>query len=107
MPIGLSRQHPTLATILHTRSGALIARRTLAHLPFERIRPKRSLRQPFPVPGGKWLISTEGGIEPIWSRSGRELFYRNGDKMMAVEIQSSATFRAGTPPFRETRLREQ
>jgi eukaryotic-like serine/threonine-protein kinase len=53
--------------------------------------------QPFPGPGGKRLISNEGGIEPIWSRSGRELFYRSGDKMMAVDIQTTPTFKAGPP----------
>ena len=40
--------------------------------------------QPYPGPGGKWQISTEGGTEPVWNRNGRELFYRTGDKMMAV-----------------------
>ena len=45
--------------------------------------------QAFPGPGGKWQISTDGGSEPVWARSGRELFYRNGDKMMAVTIDAS------------------
>ena len=53
--------------------------------------------QPFPGPGNKWQISTEGGAEPAWARSGRELFYRNGDQMMAVEITTEPTFSAGTP----------
>jgi Tol biopolymer transport system component len=52
---------------------------------------------PFPGPGGRFIISTEGGSEPRWSRDGRELFYRNGNKMMAVDVQSGSTFRAGTP----------
>ncbi len=42
--------------------------------------------RPFPGPGGRVQVSTEGGSEPMWSRDGRELFYRNGDKMMAVAI---------------------
>jgi serine/threonine-protein kinase len=42
--------------------------------------------QAFPAPGSKYPISTDGGGEPMWARSGRELFYRNGDKMMAVTI---------------------
>jgi hypothetical protein len=29
-------------------------------------------------------ISTEGGTEPVWNPKGRELFYRSGDKIMAV-----------------------
>lgn len=48
-------------------------------------------------PGGKWTISSGGGSLPRWSRSGRELFYRNGDKMMAVDIQLSPAFRPGKP----------
>jgi eukaryotic-like serine/threonine-protein kinase len=53
--------------------------------------------QPYPGPGGKWQISTEGGTEPVWNRNGRELFYRSGDKMMAVEISTQLSFSAGKP----------
>jgi len=53
--------------------------------------------QPFPRLVGKWLISTDGGTSPRWARNGRELFYRNGQKMMAVDIETKEGFRAGTP----------
>ncbi|MGA7793131.1 MAG: protein kinase [Candidatus Acidiferrales bacterium] len=54
--------------------------------------------QPYPGPGGKWQISTEGGTEPVWNPNGRELFYRSGNnKMMAVEIATQPGFVAGTP----------
>jgi serine/threonine-protein kinase len=53
--------------------------------------------QPYPGPGGKWQISTEGGTEPTWNPNGRELFYRSGDKMMAVDIATQPSFAAGTP----------
>jgi serine/threonine protein kinase/Tol biopolymer transport system component len=53
--------------------------------------------QPYPGPGGKWQISTEGGTGPVWNRNGRELFYRSGDKMMAVEIATQPGFAAGKP----------
>jgi Tol biopolymer transport system component len=53
--------------------------------------------QPFPGHGEKWPISTEGGHEPIWARSGREIFYRHGDKMMAVAITTQPRFTAGQP----------
>ena len=44
--------------------------------------------QPFPGPGKKVLISTQGGRAPAWAGSGRELFYRSGAaSMMAVEIK--------------------
>ena len=52
--------------------------------------------QPFPGPGGKRQISTEGGAEPVWAPNG-ELFYRNGVPMMAVEITTEPGFSAGTP----------
>jgi serine/threonine-protein kinase len=44
--------------------------------------------RPFPPGPGKLQISAQGGLEPVWSRNGRELFYRSGDRMMAVEISS-------------------
>ena len=53
--------------------------------------------QPYPGPGGKWQISTDGGSQPVWARNGRELFYLNGAKMMVVEIATQPTFRPGTP----------
>jgi Tol biopolymer transport system component len=53
--------------------------------------------QPYPGPGGKWPISTEGGTEPVWNPNGRELFYRSGDKMMAVDITTQPGFGAGKP----------
>ncbi len=53
--------------------------------------------QPFPGPGPKWLVSTDGGIDPVWSRDGRELFYRQRDQMMAVSVASKAEFSAGRP----------
>jgi Tol biopolymer transport system component len=53
--------------------------------------------QPYPGPGGKWQISTEGGTEPVWNPNGRELFYRSGDKMMAVDISTQPSFTVGRP----------
>jgi serine/threonine-protein kinase len=53
--------------------------------------------QPYPGPGGKWQISTEGGTEPAWNPSGRELFYRSGDRMMAVNVSTRPSFTVGKP----------
>ncbi|MBI4479865.1 MAG: PD40 domain-containing protein [Acidobacteria bacterium] len=56
--------------------------------------------RPFPGPGGKWQISTEGGTELAWNPAGSELFYRSGatkGKMMAVDIRTQPTFSAGRP----------
>jgi len=64
--------------------------------------------RPFPPVegGGKWQVSTDGGVQPRWARSGRELFYRNGDRMMAVAISTRPAFHAGTPQvlFQEQRF---
>ena len=53
--------------------------------------------QPYPGPGSKWQISTEGGTEPVWNPNGRELFYRSGEKMMTVDISTQPGFAAGKP----------
>jgi Tol biopolymer transport system component len=51
--------------------------------------------QPFPGPGGKTLISTGGGREPLWSRDGRELFYRRATAMMSVPLGGGPTIGPG------------
>ncbi|MDA2923602.1 winged helix-turn-helix domain-containing protein [Acidobacteria bacterium AH-259-L09] len=54
--------------------------------------------RPFPnVEEGKWQISSDGGITPVWGPNGRELFYRNGEAMMVVSIETEPTFAPGSP----------
>jgi dipeptidyl aminopeptidase/acylaminoacyl peptidase len=53
--------------------------------------------QSFPGLGEKWTVSTEGGTSPSWSHDGRELFYRQGNKIMAVRIERRPAFRASKP----------
>jgi serine/threonine-protein kinase len=38
----------------------------------------------FPDTGGKWQISSDGGAYPMWSRSGRELFFESLDNRIMV-----------------------
>jgi Tol biopolymer transport system component len=49
--------------------------------------------------GSKWMISSEGGSEPRWSRTGTELFFLSPEgALMSVEIRGEGeTLRAGTP----------
>jgi Tol biopolymer transport system component len=53
-------------------------------------------------------VSLNGGDEPVWSRDGHELFYLQGNKMMAVSVQTGQEFRFDSPselfdePFRHT-----
>ena len=51
----------------------------------------------FPGPGGQWQVSADGGTEPVWNPNGRELFYRNDDKMMAVQIATQPDFSVNKP----------
>jgi serine/threonine-protein kinase len=46
---------------------------------------------------GRWLISSGGGVNPLWARTGKDLFYQNGDVMMAVPVQLGASFSASRP----------
>jgi eukaryotic-like serine/threonine-protein kinase len=51
----------------------------------------------FPAPGPKIQISSDGGTDPVWRRTGGELYYRNGDSMMAVDVSTGSRFMAGRP----------
>ena len=53
--------------------------------------------QPFPGPGPKWLVSTDGGSDPVWGRNGRELFYRRGRQVMVVSVALKGEFSSGRP----------
>jgi Tol biopolymer transport system component len=54
--------------------------------------------QSFPGPGGKWQVSTAGGVEPRWRGDGKELYYRALDqKLMVVEVKAGESFEAGVP----------
>jgi serine/threonine-protein kinase len=54
--------------------------------------------QPFPGLGPKMQISNAGGTDPMWRRMGGELYYREGDKMMAVSVVTSGPeLRASAP----------
>ncbi len=49
--------------------------------------------RPYPdVNSGRWPVSQAGGLQPVWSRNGRELFYQNGAKMLV-----SAAVLSGRP----------
>jgi serine/threonine-protein kinase len=42
-------------------------------------------------------VSSTGGYEPQWSADGRELFFRIGNAMMAVAVETGAEFSFATP----------
>ena len=47
----------------------------------------------FPDPGLRIPVSLTGGTEPVWSRDGSELFYRNGSELIAVDVETRPRFR--------------
>jgi eukaryotic-like serine/threonine-protein kinase len=55
--------------------------------------------RPFPnVDVGRWPVSTGGGMFPVWSPTGRELFYMAGTTVMAVGMETKrGRLSAGTP----------
>ena len=52
---------------------------------------------PFPALSPARVVSPDGGDEPRWSRDGRTLFYRSGDRMMALTVTPGRTLRFGAP----------
>jgi len=55
--------------------------------------------RPFPnADDGRWQLSTAGGSEPLWSRGGREIFFRApSGEMMAVPVTTTPSFSPGSP----------
>jgi TolB protein len=46
--------------------------------------------------GGRWQISTDGGLFPTWTRGGREIIFQGLDsKLVAVDVQLAPVFSAG------------
>jgi hypothetical protein len=53
--------------------------------------------RPFPeTSSAKWQVSTTGGSQPVWSKSGHQLYYVNGkNEMVAADVRPGATFAVG------------
>ena len=51
----------------------------------------------YPSVGKRFPISTGGGSQPVWGLDGRELFYRDGNRMMSVPIRTSGEFEPDKP----------
>ena len=63
---------------------------------------------PYPEGDRKLPVSTGGGTEPVWSRDGRELFYRTEDELRVVSVDpESGTIGAGTVLFEDDFVRDE
>jgi serine/threonine-protein kinase len=94
---GERRAEPLLSTPFNEGWPALSPDgRWLAYVSDESGRQEVYVR-PFPGPGGKVLVSQNGGSEPVWARSGRELFYRGSGarepEMVAATVEAGSEFR--------------
>jgi dipeptidyl aminopeptidase/acylaminoacyl peptidase len=49
----------------------------------------------YPQPRRRVLVSSGGGVHPVWRRDGRELYYWHDDKLVAVQIGEA---KGGVPP---------
>jgi serine/threonine-protein kinase len=68
----------------------------LAYVSDESGKPEIYVR-PFRGSGEKVQVSNEGGLQPVWARDGREIFYRNGDRMMVAAVSTEPFFRTEKP----------
>ena len=53
--------------------------------------------RPFPGPGMKQQVSSEGGSEPLWARNGKQLFYRWQDQVWVVDVRTDGGFATSKP----------
>ncbi len=63
--------------------------------------------KPFPSGGDRWQVSVNGGVQPQWRGDGKEIFFVEGDSLVAVEVDSEENFSVGaaTTLFRAPELR--
>ena len=52
---------------------------------------------PFPGPGPRIAVSVDGGLSPIWSTEGDELYFRQGSKVLAASVTRASEIDVSTP----------
>ena len=52
--------------------------------------------RPYPEGGGRSTVSSNGGQQPRWSDEGKELFYVEGETILAVSVKTSPEFSVGS-----------
>jgi serine/threonine-protein kinase len=102
---GTRRVTPLLQTRFDERNGIISPDGRWLAYQSNSSGPTEIYVRPFPkVDSGQWQVSTAGGSQPLWARSGKELFYIGADgTLLRVSVEpSGATWNNGTP----TRLLE-
>jgi Tol biopolymer transport system component len=94
LPTGGGEPRPLVVSRFNERMGVVSPDgRLLAFVSDESGRSEVYV-QPFPNTGPKIPVSREGGVQPAWAKSGRELYYVEGEWMIAAQVQHD--------PFRVT-----
>lgn len=70
--------------------------RWVAYVSDESSRTEVYVRQ-YQEPANRVQISIAGGSQPMWSKTGRELFFRNGNELLAVRVTLGTRFIASKP----------
>jgi hypothetical protein len=55
--------------------------------------------QPYPGPGASIRVSPHGGADPVWARDGRNLYYLENKRLMAVAVDGGLAFNFKPPTF--------
>lgn len=53
--------------------------------------------QAYPNSGERVQVSTDGGLEPVWSPNGAELYFRAATKLMVVDVKAQPVLAVGKP----------
>jgi serine/threonine-protein kinase len=71
----------------------------IAYVLWEEAKPLQVYVRSFAGPGGNWLISPDGGFEPLWARDGKQLYYRSkdGKQVWVADVRTDGIFLAGKP----------
>ena len=93
-----------LRSLLHgpaNVSGATLSPdgRWMAYVSHESGRPEVYVR-PYPAMGARYQVSLEGGLDPVWSPQGDEIFYRDASAMLSAAVRTKPGFEV----LRRTRL---
>jgi len=89
---------PLLQTMFNEQNPALSPNGRWVAYQSDESGPEEIYVRPFPdVNAGRWQVSTGGGVQVAWARSGRELFYRSGTTLLVVPVQTATGFVAGAP----------
>ena len=92
---GSSEVLPILQTPFAERAGKLSPDgRYVAYISDETGRHEIYVEE-FPNRGGKSQVSTTGGVQPRWSRDGKELFYVEDGSLIAVSVTTKPNFSTG------------